>query len=436
MCSELFRIPIEWAGVPIFGFGVLLLVWLTVGIAWLIWLGRRTHWSAETWSLLLPLLLGTAAILFLPKMFPDGLPIRGYGTMVLFGSVFGLWMATHRARQVGFDPEILMSLVFWMFLCGIAGARLFYVIEYWDSRFQYDSWSETLKEVLNFPQGGLVVYGSLIGAGMAFGTFCHRRRLPPLALADLIAPSLLAGLAIGRIGCLLNGCCYGGETDRPWAVTFPSGSVPYIDQVQSGRMVGFRLAENLGEDARLQIDWVRPNSPAAWSGLAAGDQIEKIGNYEVRTVEQAAEVLFTLFHARVPLDLLTSDGKTHNLPAVVIPSRSRPVHPTQLYSTINAGLLAWLLWSWYPLRRRDGEVTALMLTLYPIARFLLEMIRIDESAVFGTGLSISQNISLLVLAGAVGLWFALGRQQKLAIGLVPTREQRRVREQRRDKPGG
>jgi phosphatidylglycerol:prolipoprotein diacylglycerol transferase len=86
------------------------------------------------------------------------------------------------------------------------------------------------------------------------------------------------------------------------------------------------------------------------------------------------------------------------------------VHPTQLYSSVNAALLAWLLWSFYPFRRRDGEVVALMLLLYPIARFLLEVIRVDESAVFGTGLSISQNISLVVLVAGIALWVSLCRQ--------------------------
>jgi phosphatidylglycerol:prolipoprotein diacylglycerol transferase len=93
-----------------------------------------------------------------------------------------------------------------------------------------------------------------------------------------------------------------------------------------------------------------------------------------------------------------------------LPSRSLPVHPTQLYSAIHAGLLSWFLWSYYPFRRCAGAVFAILITVYPIARFLLEIIRIDESAVFGTGLSISQNISLFMLAGAAGLWIFLFRK--------------------------
>ena len=89
-----------------------------------------------------------------------------------------------------------------------------------------------------------------------------------------------------------------------------------------------------------------------------------------------------------------------------------PLHPTQIYSSINAGFLAWLLWSWYPTRRRDGEVVLLLLTIYPVSRFLLEIIRTDEAAIFGTGLSISQNMSLGMLAVAALGWIMWFRSNK------------------------
>jgi phosphatidylglycerol:prolipoprotein diacylglycerol transferase len=93
-----------------------------------------------------------------------------------------------------------------------------------------------------------------------------------------------------------------------------------------------------------------------------------------------------------------------------VPERSRPVHPTQIYSAIDAGLLGWLLWSYFPFRRRDGQCIALLLTIHPITRFLLEVIRTDEPAVFGTGLSISQNISIVLLGCAAALWWYVSRQ--------------------------
>lgn len=338
MRSELFRIPIELSGIPIFGVGVVLALWV-IGCAIGMVVLNKKHGAGSWRDLLSGLIIGSLAIVFLPKLFPEGLPIRGYGLMVLVGVVSGILMAMHRARQVGLPPDVILSLAFSFLLCGIIGARAFYVIEYWDTRFKSDDWRETLMNVLKFTEGGLVVYGAFLGAAVAVIWFVWRHKLPLLAMSDLLAPSLLIGLAFGRIGCFLNGCCYGGECDLPWAVTFPRESLPYAEQYEAGRF---------GDPATI--------NPAN------------------------------------------------------LPERSLPVHPTQLYSAIDAGLLCWLLWSYYPFRRRDGEVTALMLTLHPISRFLLEVIRVDESAVFGTGLSISQNFSIVFFVLTLVGWVLLLRQ--------------------------
>ena len=106
MCSELFRIPYSWGGVPIFGVGVLLAIWAIAGLGSLAVSIRRHGWNGETMSLVPLLAMTGAAILWLPKLFPDGLPIRGYGLMVLLGVVSGVAMATYRARQVGLNHEL------------------------------------------------------------------------------------------------------------------------------------------------------------------------------------------------------------------------------------------------------------------------------------------------------------------------------------------
>ncbi|NOY41419.1 MAG: hypothetical protein GXP26_06235 [Planctomycetes bacterium] len=410
MHSELLRIPVEWSGVPIFGVGVLLALWLVGGGIWMVVSGKRTAWSAETMSYLPGLVIGAIIIVAIPRVFPEGLPIRGYGVMVLLGACVGLAMAAYRTRQAGLNPELIFSLAFGMFVCGILGARLFYVIEYWDTRFNFDNWPDTLIAVLKFTEGGLVVYGALIGAMLAFGWFVRRQKLPALAIADLIAPSLLAGLALGRIGCLLNGCCYGGETERPWAVTFPQQSMVYREQAANGRMAGLRLSQSAADDPRPMVLSVDENSPAAKVGLEPHMKVVAINGAAVTSVEEVQALMWIAFQDRRSIKIDIAAGKSFKIPKVEAPPRSRPVHPTQIYSAVNAGLLSWLLWSFFPFRRRDGEVTALMLTIYPISRFLLEIIRVDESPVFGTGLSISQNISILLFFAAIGLWVYLSRQ--------------------------
>jgi len=413
MCSELLRIPLDWLGTPVLGgvsVGTLLVLTIGVGILKLLAWGRKAKRMADAWAYVPGLLIAAAALLLVPR-FVSAIPIRGYGVMVLLGSVTGLAMAAYRARQRGLSPEVIYSLAFGMFICGILGARLFFVIEYWKTRFQFDTWQKTLFEIVKFTEGGLVVYGSLIGATLAFLVFTIRHRLPPLAMADLIAPSLLAGLALGRIGCLLNGCCYGGESTHPWAITFPRESMPYMEQVTQGRTFGIKLLEGGGSGLPLVVGLVDANTAAADSGLHTGMKIVRLNGSSVDNLEQANQILFAAFNENSALRIENEEGERFELPATTPRSRSLPVHPTQVYSAIHAALLAWVLWSFYPLRRRDGEVTALMLTIYPISRFLLEMIRIDESAVFGTGLSISQNISLVLFIGAIGMWIYLRRQQ-------------------------
>ena len=85
---------------------------------------------------------------------------------------------------------------------------------------------------------------------------------------------------------------------------------------------------------------------------------------------------------------------------------------TQLYAAIDAGLLALVLWFFYPFRRRDGEVFALLITVHPVSRFLLEMIRSDEDTQFNTGLTIAQLMSIGICACGVALWIYLQRQPR------------------------
>jgi phosphatidylglycerol:prolipoprotein diacylglycerol transferase len=417
MLQTLFHIPdkLDWlGGVPVFGFGALFWLWVVFSVGLICWLTWRQGFNAETRGHIPVLVIVGLAIAFLlPRIVEaQGLPVRGYGVMFLVGVVAGVGLAIRQARRMGLDPEIILGLSFWMFIGGVLGARTFYVVEYWhdfthNAAGQPNTTGQTISEILNVTGGGLVVYGGLIGGLLAFAGFVRRYSLPALALCDLITPSMALGAALGRIGCFLNGCCYGGLCDWSWAVQFPERSPPYVRQAQTGQLYGLSITGPA--DAPPVISDVEPGSLAAEQGLKPGDRIAEINGVQVATVSQAHAAMEEVFFTSTRIVFKTEDGASPSWSLVPHPDRTRPVHPTQLYSTVDGAILCLLLLAYYPYRRRDGEVIALGLTLYPITRFLMEMIRTDEPGVLW-GLTISQIVSLLLLIGVAGLWAYIVRQ--------------------------
>ena len=135
-----------------------------------------------------------------------------------------------------------------------------------------------------------------------------------------------------------------------------------------------------------------------------------MNRHEVATLEDAQQEMADAFLAKSRWKLRLAQGVRRFSALPGTHEHSRPVHPTQFYSAIDAFLLCLFLIAYYPYRQHDGEVTALTLTIHAISRFVLEIIRTDEGPVFGTGLSISQNISVLVLVMAFGLWLYVVRR--------------------------
>src|SRR5258708_2681776 len=99
---------------------------------------------------------------------------------------------------------------------------------------------KTLWDVFKVWKGGIVFYGSVIGATAAFFLYRRLRPFPLGPVLDAIAPSVALGIALGRVGCFLNGCCYGDVCDPatvPWAVRFPAESPPWYDQLRRGEII-------------------------------------------------------------------------------------------------------------------------------------------------------------------------------------------------------
>jgi phosphatidylglycerol:prolipoprotein diacylglycerol transferase len=427
MRQTLFTIDQAWLEGP------LLIGWLILGaliVAGLVW---RHGWKGETLNFL-PVYIAVAAVLYFvaPRIgitdinpadpggpeIKVGLAIRGYGVMMLAGILVGVSLSIYRGSREGIHAEKIISLAIWMCVCGIVGARLFYVIQ---KRDQFGgSLPQMLGEMINMTQGGLVVYGALAGACLGGAFYVWRSRLPVLRVADIIIPGMFAGLALGRIGCLLNGCCYGAVCDMPQlAQSFPAGAPPYLRQIETGELIGIHATDGrdrsgLPEKPTPQSEWfaesIEEGSVADKAGIA-GQQwycvrftSDKAPDKELRALKQRGLEINSVIAVQ-------QDHNWVSIPLADLPDDSLGVYPTQILAAVNAALLTILLWFYYPFGKRHGQVFAVGIVLYAITRFLLEMIRVDEGGMFGTDLTISQWVSLLMmLGGCILLAVAPSRQ--------------------------
>ena len=157
------------------------------------------------------------------------IPIRSYGVLAAVGFLFGLWVMLRLAEKSGTKKELAYDVWFGAFVGGWAGARVWYVVQYWGEQFAENPWS-----VFAITSGGLVWFGGVIGAFIAVAVVARMRGAALLRVLDLAAPPAALGLAFGRIGCFLNGCCYGRITDVAWAVRFPQGSPAFHHHVELG----------------------------------------------------------------------------------------------------------------------------------------------------------------------------------------------------------
>jgi phosphatidylglycerol:prolipoprotein diacylglycerol transferase len=163
--------------------------------------------------------------------------IRAFGLCLALGFITALWVATRlSADNPNRTADALSTLVIWMLLAGVAGARAAYVAEHWTSEFSEPAGRGYLAALFRLDQGGLMFYGGLIGATAALALFARIKRDSFLGLADLLAAVLPLGHAFGRAGCFLHGCCYGRPVDTAISVCFPRFSPAWTNHVACGRL--------------------------------------------------------------------------------------------------------------------------------------------------------------------------------------------------------
>lgn len=198
---------------------------LAAGLAGLVWLwtwadARQRGMPARRVEYLLGLIgaaLGAAVLYFLVNRFGP-VPIRAYGFMLLVGLVAGLTWMVYGGRRYGIQPNVLVDVGLASLIGGILGARLLYVALDWN---QFAAAPSTVFRVW---EGGLSFHGGLIGGILAVYLLCRWRGIRFGSLMDAGAPALSLAYAFARIGCFLNGCCFGGHCESFWGVRFAPGS--------------------------------------------------------------------------------------------------------------------------------------------------------------------------------------------------------------------
>ena len=296
-----------------------------------------------------------------------GVELPAYFAMLATGFALATLIGSRWVRRLGLDGEVVIDLGLAMVVAGVIGSRLLHVIAdgyFWDyvhmctdpSRV---AWHITREHCLHesvggvwdaaarvchpkepncfawaaFWAGGLTYYGGLIGA-TGYAVYCLRReRVPFWKAADMAGFAVALGLAWGRMGCFLAGCCFGTVTDHPWSAWFPRYS-------------------------------------------------------------PASEAQF----------------RAHRLPSEAV--AALPVHPTQLYEAAGSLLIAVV--GYYliaPRKRFDGQVFAFFLVSYSVLRVAVEVLRNDDRGGL-VGLSTSQLISALIVAGMVPVYRALAARAR------------------------
>lgn len=267
--------------------------------------------------------------------------IYSYPVLLLAGFIFGWWLARRRSQAFGILPREIDNIGLLLPIAGLFGARLF-------ARLFYAKLP--LLEALRVWEGdGLVFYGGFlfgIGAVVIYGLV---RRMRLLSLFDCLAPSAALGLAFGRIGCFLAGCCWGDvcvDRARLWRVhdTEVIARIQTIPAISdSSWPIAVRFPE--GSDPYKQH--------AKWGLLDSGEP------------------------------------------------RSVPVHPVQLYEAVLAfALCAYLVWRSKAMKQRPGDVALALLIGYGLIRFGTEFLRADNK-VFAFDFTFSQVVSIAILLGSL-----------------------------------
>lgn len=214
-----------------------------------------------------------------------GRPIYWYGVLTAAGFLAAVVHWSMLARRHGRDPAIGSELGIWIMVGGILGARVAFVLA------NLPAYLEAPMDIIRIDKGGLIYYGGFIGASLAVILMAHLRKERLWDFADFVVTAVPLGHAVGRVGCFLNGCCYGTACDLPWAVSFDSvarhptqlyetafnlllyGLLLWIYPRRKRAGAVFALYMQAYGLGRFIIEFVRGDDRMQWFGLSVAQQV-------------------------------------------------------------------------------------------------------------------------------------------------------------------
>ena len=311
----------------------------------------------------------------------EGFPIHTYGVFLAAGFVFAVTLCAKLAEREWRGEEGLkkrdqsLDLAFWVFLSGIFGSHVLFVIVNWQ---QYAGhWGEyftSLPKLMDLLFGGLVFYGGLLGAMLASYVWSRSNHIEFLRLADIAIPTVSLGQCLGRLGCFSAGCCWGdvGPASMRFGAHFPGAGVA---KDLLGHLTG---TSSLAYQSQLTDPrWVLPTTGQ-------------------------------IFHEAVPGAVRVSEWVAQH-------GTTLPVHPTQIYESVGQLCLLVALLVMRRYRRFHGQILGTWLMAYAVLRSTVELFRGDLERGTLHGLLTSMDATTLAAKVPAEAWYNISTSQFISL---------------------
>ena len=332
--------------------------------------------------------------------------VKSYGLAIVIGILAAIYIIRRLSDRIGTGPinkDYITNGALYALIAGVVGSRVFYVFHH------YNEFRGRWVEVFSIWEGGLELLGGVLLSIVVIFAYLLVLKLPVRRFLDILAIGIVLVLGFGRLGCLMNGCCFGQPSDAPWAIRFPYASIPYQSQVYPD-MDRNRAQPHLD----IPVEFYGVSIDGRWAAAEEGSKF--YGDLK-------------------PFKMLSPQQKEQ---VTAGPYRCLPVHPTQIYDSLNGFMLFAVLFTYWRFigygadgKRprmavgKPGCTFALMFMIYGPMRFFIESLR-DDNPFEIYSLTISQLIGAGLFVFGVALFIAMAKMpaDDIMLGAAPVSKHR------------